>query len=100
MIPVNYIRQFCLLLVFVASLNAIAQKPITDSFPVRAFSIAAPTQQNLDSFLVFMQKELAPRKINRLVLRVDYGYQFQSHPELIDTPFLRKEDVKKLVTTA
>lgn len=100
MIPVNYIRQFCLLLVFVASFDAIAQKPLTDSFPVRAFSIAAPTQQNLDSFLVFMQKELAPRKINRLVLRVDYGYQFQSHPELIDTPFLRKEDVKKLVTTA
>lgn len=87
-----------LLMAILPELNA--QKTLTDSFPIRAFSIAAPGSQNLDSFMVFMQKELAPRRINRLILRVDYRYQYQSHPELIDTPFLSKEDVKKLVKTA
>lgn len=96
----NLLSVVILCSVMMTGINSQAQKALTDSFPIRAFSIAAPTHQNLDSFLVFMQRELATRKINRLVLRVDYHFQYKSHPELIDTPFLSREDVKKLVSTA
>ncbi|HEX5553665.1 MAG TPA: family 20 glycosylhydrolase, partial [Chitinophagaceae bacterium] len=45
----------------------------------------------------FLHNELAPRKINTLILRVDYDYRFQSHPELSDSDALSKADVKKMV---
>lgn len=38
-----------------------------------------------------------PRKINTLVLRVDFNYQFTSHPELKDSVALSKADVEQLV---
>ncbi|HEY0655064.1 MAG TPA: family 20 glycosylhydrolase [Chryseosolibacter sp.] len=67
--------------------------------PVRGFCIAAPVPSQLDPFVSFIEKELAPRKVNTLILRVDYNYQFQSHPELRDSIVLSKADVKKLVAT-
>jgi hypothetical protein len=69
----------------------------TDSLPVRGFAIAAPQPAGLDSFITFIREELAPRHINTLVLRVDFGYRFEKHPELRDTVALSKEEVKKLV---
>jgi N-acetyl-beta-hexosaminidase len=51
----------------------------------------------LDRFVKFIDTELAPRGVNTLILRVDYGFQFQSHPELRDGQALSLDDVKKLV---
>jgi hypothetical protein len=65
--------------------------------PVRGFCIAAPRPAELERFVRFIDRELAPRGVNTLVLRVDYNYQFQSHPELRDGDALSREDVKKLV---
>jgi hypothetical protein len=45
----------------------------------------------------FIDEDLAPRGVNTLVLRVDYNYQFESHPELRENSALSREDVKKLV---
>jgi hypothetical protein len=72
-------------------------KAQNEPFPLRGFCIAAPDAGHLDSFLKFIDKELAPRKVNALVLRVDYNYQFETHPELRDKNGLSKADVKKLV---
>ena len=47
-----------------------------------------------------MTNELRPRKVNTIILRIDYRYQFERHPELTDTLALSKEDVKKLVEVA
>jgi hypothetical protein len=69
-------------------------------FPVRSFAIAAPVSSNLDSFIVFIQKELAPRKINVLILRVDYNYAYKSHPELVSPGVLSADEVKKLSQVA
>jgi len=80
--------------------KAKAQASLDSLMPVRGLAIAAPTPGNLDSFIVFMTNELAPRKINTLILRVDYNYQFKSHPELADTAALSTADVKKLVAAA
>ena len=86
---------FICLALFQASLYA--QTNIDSLLPVRGFCIAAPQPAGLDSFITFIEKELAPRKVNLLILRVDYAYQYTSHPELQDSPALSKAAVKKLV---
>lgn len=77
-----------------------AQNTLDSVMPVRGFSIAAPTPKGVDDFVKFINEELAPRKVNVLILRVDYNYQFESHPELRDTAGLSKADIKKLVAAA
>jgi hypothetical protein len=65
--------------------------------PVRGFCIGAPRPERLEGFISFVVKELAPRHVNTLILRVDYNYQFKSHPELRGNGALSREDVKRLV---
>jgi N-acetyl-beta-hexosaminidase len=65
--------------------------------PVRGFCIGAPRAERLDEFVKFVNDELASRKVNMLILRIDYNYQYESHPELRDSMALSKADVKKLV---
>lgn len=83
-------------------LNAIpASAPAEDNLdrllPIRGLAIAAPSPRQLDVFITFIQKELVPRRVNTLILRVDYKYQYESHPELRDREALSNENVKKLV---
>jgi N-acetyl-beta-hexosaminidase len=68
-----------------------------DTLPVRGFAIAAPRPTGVDSFITFIKKELMPRHLNTLILRVDFSYQFKSHPELIDSFALSEKEVKKIV---
>jgi N-acetyl-beta-hexosaminidase len=75
-----------------------AQQKIDSLFPVRGFCIGAPKPTTVDSFTRFIVEELAPRKVNTLILRVDYRYQFKSHPELIDSFALSTADIKKMVS--
>lgn len=65
--------------------------------PVRGFCIGAPRPSELARFLTFVEKELATRQVNTLVLRVDWNYQFVSHPELRDSAALSKQQVQQLV---
>lgn len=65
--------------------------------PVRGFCIAAPRPKEVDSFVKFIDEELSVRSVNTLILRVDYNYQYESHPELKDPEGLSKADVRKLV---
>jgi hypothetical protein len=65
--------------------------------PVRGFCIEAPRANGLNEFIAFVNDELAPRHVNTLILRVDYNYQYESHPEVRDGTGLSKADVKKLV---
>jgi len=65
--------------------------------PVRGFCISAPQPAVLSEFVKFIDEELAVRKVKTLILRVDYNFQYESHPELRDSIALSKQDVKKLV---
>ena len=65
--------------------------------PVRGLCIAAPNPSQVGAFVQFIDAELAPRAVNTLILRVDYGFQFTSRPELADPAGLSRTDVKKLV---
>lgn len=68
-----------------------------DLLPVRGFCIAAPDSRHLDTFVKFIDEELASRKVNVLVVRIDYNYQFESHPVLRDENCLTRADVQKMV---
>lgn len=67
------------------------------TLPVRGFAIAAPSRKGMDLFVKFIEQELAPARFNLLILRVDWNYEFQSHPELRDPDPLTRDDVKRLV---
>ncbi len=70
---------------------------IDSLFPIRSLAIGSPSSNALDSFVTFINKELAPRKINTLILRIDYNYQYKSHPELVGDGALSEKEVKKMV---
>jgi hypothetical protein len=71
-----------------------------EPFPVRGLCIQAPYGSGLKNFIKFMDEELVPRKVNTLILRVDFNFQYKSHPELRDSGALTEADVKKLVAAA
>ena len=74
-----------------------AGQSLDSIIPVRGFCVGAPRSAGVDSFVRFINEELAPKKVNTLFLLIDYNYQFKSHPELIDSPGLSNADVKKIV---
>jgi len=84
-----------IILIFIISLSysCLAQ----DELPLRGLAIAAPDKATVDRFVKFINEELAPRKINTLVLRVDNNFEFKSHPELSDENPLSQSDVDKIV---
>ena len=93
-------KPWLCLLFFILSAGikkTLAQNKLDSVLPVRGFAIAAPPHHFADSFVNFIEKELAPRKVNTLILRVDFNYQYTSHPELRDSIALSKDDVKKIV---
>ena len=84
-----------ILLLFVISFissNSKAESP----YPIRGLCIAAPTVDSVDEFVEFIDNDLANDGLNLLVLRIDYRYEYKSHPELIDNNPYSKKDVKKL----
>src|ERR1700753_235569 len=93
-------RRYFYLLFFavMGAINcAFAQQAADSTYIVRGFAIAAPKPRGLDDFIKFINEELAPRKVNTLIMRVDFNYQYKSHPELRDSAALSKSDAKKIL---
>lgn len=67
------------------------------SLPVRGLAIEAPKPAGLDAFLHFIEDDLAPAGFNLLILRVDWNYAYECHPELRDPDPLSRNDVKRIV---
>ena len=87
-----------LLCLLAAAGSASGEKSLDDLLPVRGLCVGAPRSAQVDTFVRFIAEELAPRSVNTLILRVDYGYQYTSRPELANASGLSQADVKKLVT--
>jgi hypothetical protein len=79
------------------SISTSAQARLDSLLPVRGFSIDVPRPAGLDSFIRFIEIELAPRKVNTLIVQIEYHYQFKTHPELTDSFALSTADVRKIV---
>jgi hypothetical protein len=92
-------NSLILLLVAISNiaLSQVPNQKQVDILPVRGFCIAAPQSKELDRFVKFIDEELATRSVNTLILRVDYNFQYESHPELRDQGALSKTEVKRLV---
>ncbi|MEL7588086.1 MAG: family 20 glycosylhydrolase [Prolixibacteraceae bacterium] len=85
------------LMLFLALAAIFGPVQSAELLPLRGFCISAPKSAELDAFIRFIDEELVPRKVNTLILRVDYNYAFESHPELRDAEALTKAEVKRLV---
>ena len=71
-------RTFFLSCLFSFALIGVkAQQKLDSILPVRGFCIDVPRPAGVDSFIRFINEELAPRKVNTLFLAVDYRYQFK-----------------------
>lgn len=91
-------RLLIALLLSIALLPGLCAKDGLDRhFPIRGLSIAAPSAAQVERFARFIRQDLAPRQVNTLILRVDYNFQYDSHPELRDRNALSRADVKSIV---
>lgn len=89
-----------ILLVALITTPLFSENKLNALLPVRGFAIAAPTPDRLDDFISFMETSLGPNQVNTLVLRVDYNFEYESHPELRSPNPLTKANVKRLADTA
>ncbi|HNX79743.1 MAG TPA: family 20 glycosylhydrolase [Prolixibacteraceae bacterium] len=64
---------------------------------IKGLCVGAPAREDVDEFIAMIEKELAPAGLNTLILRVDWGYEYSSHPELVGEHPLQKKDIRKLV---
>lgn len=64
---------------------------------VRAFAIKAPRPESVDRFSDFIKVTLATKGVNTLILRVDYDFDYQSHPELRGNQALSLKDAKDIL---
>jgi glycosyl hydrolase family 20 len=93
-----FLRIAIPVLLFFIFFSVKAQSDKLDSIlPVRGICLGVPRPAGVDSFVHFIENELPSRKVNLLVLLVEYHYEFSSHPELIDSFALSKSDVRKIV---
>lgn len=95
----THYHTICKLVLFILFFGnpLVAQSVLDKKLPVRAFCISAPSVAQVNRFVKFINEELFTRKVNTLILRVDFNYQFTSHPELRDPNALSKKDIKTLV---
>lgn len=82
------------LLLFIFSTTLLCQ----NSFKIRGLLLYAPEKKDVAAFVDLINNKLSRDRVNTIILIVNYGYDFTTHPELkaLDT-FLTKEDVKKIV---
>ncbi|HMB63637.1 MAG TPA: family 20 glycosylhydrolase [Eudoraea sp.] len=90
-------KQLLFLFFALLMISVEAQSPLDSLIPVRGLCIAAPRADGLTRFTTFISEELTAKKVNTLILRVDYGYQYSSHPELVGEKALSMADVKSIV---
>jgi hypothetical protein len=91
-------KKYLLIPFLILTVSALrAQTRLDELLPLRGFCIAAPRPAQVDQFTRFIADELASRRVNTLILRVDFNYQYATHPELRDSAALSKNDVAKIV---
>jgi hypothetical protein len=67
-------------------------------FRIMGLCISAPGHDNVKEFCSFIREDLGPMGLNCLILRVDFNYEFDTHPELRDENPLTRKDIKMLVS--
>ena len=90
--------KFLFVLFSIGCVQVLAHPVLPDSTAeIRGFCIAAPNPAEHARFLTFIEKELVPRKVNTLILRIDFNYRYKSQPMLRDSAALSRDEVKQIV---
>ena len=63
-------------------------------FPVKGIHFSAPRSSDVEMCVKFINEELPKYGVNTMVLEINYGYQYTSHPELASG--LSKEELLSL----
>jgi hypothetical protein len=99
--PESTMKKITALSFFILCLVFAEGQPVNqqsgEPFPIRGLCISAPRSADLKDFIKFIEVELVPRKVNTLILRVDFNYQFKNYPKLRDSSALSEAEVRKLV---
>jgi len=64
--------------------------------PVRGLYLGAPKPEEVSMTVDFIRKALPKEGVNVLVMEFGYGYQYSSHPEVVDENALSKADVEAI----
>lgn len=65
--------------------------------PVKALLLSAPGPGDVPALCDFIRDALPKEGVNTLALRIEYQYQFKTHPELAEKNALSETDLKKIV---
>ena len=74
-----------------------SQSRLDTILPVRGICIAAPMPGGVGAFIDFVKNDLIPRRVNTIILRVDYRYEYTSRPELVADSALTYDQAKSIV---
>lgn len=87
-----------ILLVIVTSkaFESQAQDVVTNQ-SVRGIMLSTPGTKQVDQFVEFVEKELAPRKVNHLILKVNYHLEYESRPEIREKMTISRDGVKRIL---
>jgi hypothetical protein len=77
--------------------SAPADRETWRDLPIRALLLSVPAANDLSLFCKFVREALPKEGVNTLVLRIEYQYQFESHPELAGAGALSKTEIKEIV---
>ncbi len=66
--------------------------------PIRGLHCSVPRADDLPLCTKFIREALPEEGVNVLVIEFNYGYEYQSYPELSSGSALSKEEVKQLVS--
>lgn len=66
------------------------------ALPIRGLHTFAPAKKDLAAALEFIRQSLPAEGVNTLILEVNYGYPFQSRPEMADRSALGRDEVRRI----
>ena len=74
-----------------------AASPSTaNGLPVRGLHLSGPAKREVPALLQFIGETLPKEGINTLILEINYGFNYQSRPELSNPSGLGKEEVQQI----
>ncbi len=96
---INLLLVLSFILILISSFDkpSGSSEPLNEIMPVRGLCIGAPSPERTDEFVRFIGEALTSMHVNTLILRVDYQYEYKSHPELQGRDALSKKDLKKIL---
>lgn len=65
--------------------------------PVKGLLLSVPAPKDVPLLCRFIKEALKAEGVNTLALRIEYAYQFKSHPELAERNAISETDLKQIV---